>query len=110
MAHALVLAGGAVRGRAVDAQVKVVGVGVAGRLRHHALGPREHRRGRSTTSSFGEQTILQVPRDEEVLHAGVAVGHELGDELPVARVVETKRRVGATPLAVRPEPQILNAV
>lgn len=93
-------AGGAVGGAAVDADVEVVGVAVVARRLHHRLfGACEQDCGGAAAAAFAQEARFEVGGDEDELHAGVAVGDELGYELPVTGVIETVDLVGFDALA-----------
>ncbi len=103
MERRAIAADGARAGRTIDAHVEVVGVAMPlGRLDHGAGGTLDDDRWRRTAPSLAQQAPLEMVGNEDVLHPGIAVSHELGNELPVAGVIEAEDpvRANATPVLV----------
>ena len=97
----LVAAGRSVRRGAVDADVEVIVVSVArGGLREQSIRAIEHGGRRPATPPLSEKAALDGRGDEDVLHSSIAIGDELGDELPIASVIEAKGLVRGSPLTL----------
>ena len=66
-------------------------------LAHHHTCTPEHPSWGTALTSLREQSTLQGPRDEDILHAGVRIGQQARHELPVAGVVEAQMPIAASP-------------